>query len=68
MDHEIEILGSAENENDNGHLIKYEKKTKAYMNSYNMTAYLKERIDKDPKIEFHIKDVFNDICGFAKKP
>ena len=48
MDDEIEIFNDAENENDNeDNLTKYEKKMKAYMNSYNTIAYLKERMDKD---------------------
>ena len=68
VDDEVEIIKDVENENeDDSELTKYEKKSKAYLESYNFIGYLKNRMDNDPKIKFDFNDAFNEVCGFAKR-
>ncbi|CAF1437452.1 unnamed protein product, partial [Rotaria sordida] len=47
-------------------LNKDKRKCKSYLQTFKILAYLKDRVNKDNKIKLDIKDVFNEVCEFAK--
>ncbi|CAF1548382.1 unnamed protein product, partial [Rotaria sp. Silwood1] len=58
-----------EEENDNEKspsLNKDKRKCKSYLQAFKILAYLKDRVNKDNKIKLDIKDVFNEVCEYAK--
>ncbi|CAF3462670.1 unnamed protein product [Rotaria sp. Silwood2] len=58
-----------EEENDNvksPFLNKDKRKCKSYLQTFKILAYLKDRVNKDNKIKLDIKDVFNEVCEYAK--
>ncbi|CAF3746031.1 unnamed protein product [Rotaria sp. Silwood1] len=58
-----------EEENDNEKspsLNKDKRKCKSYLQTFKILAYLKDRVNKDNKIKLDFKDVFNEVCEYAK--
>ncbi|CAF1431667.1 unnamed protein product, partial [Rotaria sp. Silwood1] len=58
-----------EEENDNEKspsLNKEKRKCKSYLQTFKILAYLKDRVNKDNKIKLDFKDVFNEVCEYAK--
>ncbi|CAF3966241.1 unnamed protein product, partial [Rotaria sp. Silwood1] len=58
-----------EEENDNvksPSLNKDKRKCKSYLQTFKILAYLKDCVNKDNKIKLDIKDVFNEVCEYAK--
>ncbi|CAF5095420.1 unnamed protein product [Rotaria sp. Silwood1] len=47
-------------------LNKDKRKCKSYLQAFKILAYLKDRVNKDNKIKLDIKDVFNEVCEYAK--
>ncbi|CAF4168747.1 unnamed protein product, partial [Rotaria sordida] len=47
-------------------LNKDRRKCKSYLQTFKILAYLKDRVNKDNKIKLDIKDVFNEVCEYAK--
>ncbi|CAF3833187.1 unnamed protein product [Rotaria sordida] len=46
--------------------IRDKHKMKTYLQGFKILAYLKDRVNDDQKLKFDLKDVFNEVCAYAK--
>ena len=45
---------------------KGKQRTKLYLQSFKVRAYLQGRLNNDRKMKLEFKDVFNEVCGYAR--